>query len=222
MHQYDHPTGVAVQPTPSAPGTPGFMRDGDAGLGVAPSIWTSELANSMMMEIINAVEGAGLTLDKEDDAQLYAAIIAIATSVAGGAAGSPGDIKMRAYPTVPSGWLHCDGAAVSRTTYAALFAVIGTTYGPGNGTTTFNLPDFDDRFPVGANGGSRVVGVYSASNVGAHTHGAGYIDTEGRSDGGNNMLVPSNTGGFAPFSTDSAGSGDTEPKSVAVMFVIKT
>lgn len=49
----------------------------------------------------------------------------------------------------PGGWLLCDGAAVSRTTYAALFAVLGTTYGAGNGTTTFNLPDTKGRSLVG-------------------------------------------------------------------------
>lgn len=43
--------------------------------------------------------------------------------------------------TVPNGWLFCDGAAVSRTTYADLFNVISTNYGAGNGTTTFNIPD---------------------------------------------------------------------------------
>lgn len=48
--------------------------------------------------------------------------------------------------TVPSGWLECDGSAVSRTTYAALFSVIGTAYGTGNGTTTFNLPNYKDQF----------------------------------------------------------------------------
>ena len=49
----------------------------------------------------------------------------------------------------PAGALLCDGAAVSRTTYAALFAVIGTTYGAGDGSTTFNVPDLKGRFPVG-------------------------------------------------------------------------
>lgn len=43
--------------------------------------------------------------------------------------------------TVPDGWLECDGSAVSRTTYAELFAEIGTTYGAGDGSTTFNLPN---------------------------------------------------------------------------------
>lgn len=48
--------------------------------------------------------------------------------------------------SAPGGWLMCDGSAVDRTVYASLFASIGTTYGSGNGTTTFNLPDFRGRF----------------------------------------------------------------------------
>ena len=53
--------------------------------------------------------------------------------------------------TAPSGWLLCDGSAVSRTTYARLFQVIGTTYGAGNGSTTFNLPNLKGKIPVGYN-----------------------------------------------------------------------
>lgn len=56
--------------------------------------------------------------------------------------------------TAPVNWLLCDGAAVSRTTYASLFAAVGTSYGTGDGTTTFNLPDLRGRVPVGKNGGS--------------------------------------------------------------------
>lgn len=48
--------------------------------------------------------------------------------------------------TAPSGWLMCDGSAISRTTYANLFSAIGTSYGVGNGSSTFNLPDFRGRF----------------------------------------------------------------------------
>lgn len=51
--------------------------------------------------------------------------------------------------TAPSGWLFCRGQAVSRTTYAALFAVLSTTYGVGDGSTTFNLPNLQGRVPVG-------------------------------------------------------------------------
>ena len=53
--------------------------------------------------------------------------------------------------TVPTGWLVCDGSAVSRTTYADLFAVIGTSYGTGDGSATFNLPNLKGRVPVGQN-----------------------------------------------------------------------
>ena len=52
--------------------------------------------------------------------------------------------------SAPTGWLNCDGSAVSRTTYANLFAVIGTNYGVGDGSTTFNLPSVVDNAPVGA------------------------------------------------------------------------
>lgn len=51
--------------------------------------------------------------------------------------------------SAPTGWLLCDGSAISRTTYAALFAVIGTTYGAGDGSTTFNVPDLKGRAPIG-------------------------------------------------------------------------
>lgn len=56
--------------------------------------------------------------------------------------------------SAPAGYLLCDGAAVSRTTYAGLFAVLGTTYGAGDGSTTFNLPDLRGRAPLGAGQGT--------------------------------------------------------------------
>jgi microcystin-dependent protein len=52
-------------------------------------------------------------------------------------------------PSAPEGFLLCDGAAVSRTTYAPLYALIGDTYGSGDGSTTFNIPDLQGRFPLG-------------------------------------------------------------------------
>ena len=62
-----------------------------------------------------------------------------------------GCINLYAGSTAPTGWLICDGSAVSRTTYANLFSVIGTTYGTGNGSTTFNLPNLKGKVPVGLN-----------------------------------------------------------------------
>lgn len=60
-----------------------------------------------------------------------------------------GEVTMWATNTAPTGWLVCDGSAVSRTTYSGLFAVIGTVYGAGDGSTTFNLPNLKGRVVVG-------------------------------------------------------------------------
>jgi len=64
-----------------------------------------------------------------------------------------GSLMMYAGSSAPSGWLFCDGSAISRTTYSALFAVIAEEFGQGNGTTTFNVPDLKGRVPVGAGTG---------------------------------------------------------------------
>lgn len=73
--------------------------------------------------------------------------------------------------TPPTGWLECNGALVSRSTYSDLFALIGTTWGAGDGTTTFALPNANDRFRRGRSG-SRAVGVVEADQVGTHGHTA--------------------------------------------------
>lgn len=84
-----------------------------------------------------------------------------------------GDIKMWPTTTAPSGWLNCDGSAVSRTTYANLFALIGTTFGAGNGSTTFNVPDFRGCVPAGYDPGNSTGRLTGASGgVSAATMGA--------------------------------------------------
>ena len=69
-----------------------------------------------------------------------------------GSSGKPGMVTSWAgsHTNVPTGWILCDGSAVSRTTYADLFAVIGTNFGAGDGSTTFNLPNYHDYWLVGA------------------------------------------------------------------------
>lgn len=62
----------------------------------------------------------------------------------------PGDLKVSATLSPPTGWLMCNGQAISRSVYADLFAAIGVVYGGGNGSTTFNVPNFVDTVPVGA------------------------------------------------------------------------
>lgn len=61
-----------------------------------------------------------------------------------------GVVQAFAGATTPQGWLLCDGSAISRTDYAELYAVIGDTYGAGNGSTTFNLPNLVDKFVEGS------------------------------------------------------------------------
>jgi len=67
--------------------------------------------------------------------------------------------------SLPSGYLNCDGTAVSRTTYSALFAVIGTDYGSGNGSSTFNLPDLQDKVPLGVSNTKAVASSGGAASV---------------------------------------------------------
>lgn len=68
--------------------------------------------------------------------------------------GPSGVIAMWPTGTPPAGWLLCDGSAVSRTTYATLFGIIASTFGSGDGSTTFNLPDYRGRVPIGAGTGT--------------------------------------------------------------------
>lgn len=88
-----------------------------------------------------------------------------------------GMIYMYAGSTSPSGYLICDGSAVSRTTYSALFAIIGTSYGSGDGETTFNVPNMNGRISVGVSenyalasvGGSESVSLI-ANDLPSHVH----------------------------------------------------
>lgn len=80
-----------------------------------------------------------------------------------------GSVTMFGGSSAPTGWLLCDGSAVSRTTYAALFAVISDSYGVGNGTTTFNLPNLKGRVPVGRDSTDNQFDVLGESG-GAKTH----------------------------------------------------
>jgi microcystin-dependent protein len=119
--------------------------------------------------------------------------------------------------TPPANWLIADGAAVSRSTYSSLFAVIGTQYGAGNGTTTFNLPDLRGRVPVGRNGGTfgTLAGTGGAethslteAQMPGHTH-AGTTTTEGthnHAGSGSNMFV-TNGGGAATANISTGGGG---------------
>ena len=126
----------------------------------------------------------------------------------------PGTIIPFAGPISPPGFLVCDGSAVSRTTYSALFNVIGGSYGNGDGSSTFNLPDLRGRVPMGSGGGpsltSRALGQQlgkenhqlSGQELAAHSHG---VNDNGHGHGVND---PQHTHGEAWLGCDNGCGGD--------------
>lgn len=128
-----------------------------------------------------------------------------------------GVISAFAGSTAPSGYLLCDGSQVSRTTYSSLFAIIGTTYGVGNGTTTFNLPDLRSRTIVGAGQGASLTNRTLASIGGIESKTLAVTEIPSHShsinDPGHRHNITTvnddfnNSGGNPPgFSADGAGS----------------
>lgn len=98
------------------------------------------ITDTLYNQIVDAIAHVlGLKLGEEALSDLSSNTIIVPT----------GSVTPYAGSSAPSGWLLCDGSAVSRTTYADLYALIGTTYGSGDGSTTFNLPDLRGRVPLG-------------------------------------------------------------------------
>jgi microcystin-dependent protein len=141
---------------------------------------------------------------------------------------------MSASTDVDSGWLACNGQAVSRTTYAPLFAKIGTSYGGGDGVTTFNVPNFNQggNFPRGATvpgvAGGELEHVLTMAEMPAHNHsvivgatGAG----AGQSGSNYGFVDGTSNNSSGPVITDARGSGaphNNLPPFVTVFFLIKT
>jgi len=150
----------------------------------------------------------------------------------------PGAITYFPVATAPAGWLKCNGAAVSRTAYAALFLVIGTTYGVGDGATTFNLPDLRGEFlrvldeGRGVDAG-RTLGSVQAPELGSHKHVSGYatftshpprygiaLGLPGVTSADTDAAMNSNAHDSGAY-TSGAGGSETRPRNVAMPAYIK-
>ena len=139
-----------------------------------------------------------------------------------------GGIMAFAMNSEPSGWLAANGSAVSRTLYAALFAAIGTTYGAGDGSTTFTLPDLRGYFVRGsgtnsdgaASGG---FGGKQADSFANHSHTINSGQQNGISSGcgANNTYQKANDYACGLGATGTSGGTETRPKNIAMLYCIK-
>lgn len=134
-----------------------------------------------------------------------------------------GQVCFFALNTAPTGFLKCNGAVISRTTYADLFAVIGTTFGAGDGTTTFALPDLRGEFIRGWDDGKgtdsgRVFGSSQAHSFASHSH-----DYQRAGGGSGSFLLQSGSALRLDPSipTTSVGGTETRPINVALLACIK-
>ena len=190
----------AVATPPNAPSTPstGYPTNGNPGSGVNATQPGEHWFYKIGEELRAVITGASLTPTDSDLSQLFKAIKSIASAFK-----TPsGTIIAYAGSTAPAEYLACPtsaggtGQLVSRTTYAALFAALGTTWGAGDGSTTFGIPYFPTGYaPIAGSVGSTSVG-----QVIAHTHPT----TAGA---GNNIL--SAGGVYAPTYSATGTTGST-------------
>jgi len=137
----------------------------------------------------------------------------------------PGDLKPWPGTSAPAGWLKANGALVSRSAYAALFAVIGTTFGAGDGSTTFALPDLRGEFIRGLDDGrgvdtGRSIGTSQADDLKSHVHSVPGNTSNGS---GSPYRILSNTNSSPNVTNDTyaTGGSETRPRNVAMLACIK-
>lgn len=143
--------------------------------------------------------------------------------------GMVGEIALYGGSSAPGGWLICNGSAVSRTTYSALFAAIGTAFGAGNGSTTFNLPNLQNAFPIGKSAtralgstGGEASHTLTVAELPPHKHGLRYVANVFQAGTGRDGVQ--DVGTVTGSGTEYAGSGSPHnniPPYQAVNYIIK-
>ena len=131
----------------------------------------------------------------------------------------PGSIIMYGAAAAPGGWYLCEGGAISRSTYAALFSAIGTTYGVGDGSTTFNVPDFRDRAPYGAS--TFLLGSKTAGEVDVNGQNSTGTGTSG-STGGSTVANTTGADGPTTHSVTTSTTNSTTDKDVTNSITVVT
>lgn len=141
--------------------------DTDGNFGINTRVPTEKLHVEGNIKMVDGNQGAGKVLTSDASG--------VGTWQTSSSATPAGAVFYMAANKIPTGYLECNGAAISRTTYAALFAVVGTMYGNGNGSTTFNLPDLRGEFIRGWDHGrgtddGRAIGSYQKYAIQMHEH----------------------------------------------------
>lgn len=161
----------------------------------------------MALPAASAFTGSAIT-----EAQFKLAITDLRDYIATMETVAPGVVAFYSKITAPTGWLKANGAAVSRTTYSALFAAIGTAFGVGNGTTTFNIPDLRGVFIRGLDDGRGVDAGRTLSNTpqGGQNKSHSHTGTAASAGGHAHSIatrVSSGDGGTEVGSTNGAAGG---------------
>lgn len=166
-----------------------------------------------------------LSTDKENYSIPAMPVIPIKGSGFGGLGASPAG-TIQAWPTSnpPSGWFICNGSAISRTEYASLFAVLGTTYGNGDGSSTFNLPDLTGKFIRGLGGSAASLTLTQSDEIKSHSHQISGKTQRRNTSGTGFDINQVYIGAYIPndaLSTSSvAGGSETRPINMAMNYII--
>jgi microcystin-dependent protein len=190
--------------------------------------FTSDAIQGTTLQVVSpgklAVSAGGITSNELADGAVVTAKIAdgaVTQAKASNMLIPAGAIMPFAMNSVPTGWLAADGTAVSRSTYATLFAAIATTYGVGNGSTTFNVPDLRGYFVrgTGTNSDGTASGTFAAKQADelkSHTHTLPPAATS--VSGGTSLPGSGNQGAV---NTGATGGTETRPRNIAMLYCIK-
>ncbi len=245
---------VQQEPLFDAGAPSGFPTDGSSTGGISATVPKAAWYNAVTEEIYNAIKAGGITPERATLNQLAASIAAQVKTVTDALAAAKADLEKRvdkveltpagaimafARSSAPnSNWLVCDGRAVSRSTYANLFAAIGTTWGAGNGSTTFNLPDLRGVFLRGWDSGRgldsgrgfatyqedairNIVGTFDGNVDDGQTQKTGAFYYTGKAFVGSNGDGEKN-GGVIGFDASRVvpTADENRPKNVAILYCI--